>query len=213
MPGPHPRSTSRFVVGGSFSTCVAAHNRPTDWLWGWGGRAQEDGLSLPQTGDRRPNAIPFPIVILIAYDGSEDARAAIEQAAKLWPGQQATVVSVWEPFAEVIAHASTGFAPGMADYDEIDAASEKLADDNAREGAELASTGGLEASGLKTSQTTTIAEAILAAANEVGAQVIVVGTRGLTGVKSLLLGSVSHAVVHHADVPVLVVPSPRSRAD
>lgn len=37
---------------------------------------------------------------------------------------------------------------------------------------------------------------------------IVIGTRGLTGVKSLLLGSVSHAVVQHADRAVLVVPSP-----
>jgi nucleotide-binding universal stress UspA family protein len=152
-------------------------------------------------------------VIVIAYDASGDARAAIEQAAKLWPGKQATVVSVWEPFAEVIAHASTGFAPGMADYEEIDAASEKLAADNAREGAELANAGGLEASAHETSQTATIADAILAAANEVGAEVVVVGTRGLTGVKSLLLGSVSHAVVHHADVPVLVVPSSHSRAD
>jgi nucleotide-binding universal stress UspA family protein len=152
-------------------------------------------------------------VILIAYDGSNDARVAIEQAAKLWPGQETTVVSVWEPFAELIEHASTGFAPGMADYEEIDAASEKLAGDHAREGAELASTAGLRASARDTSQTTTIAEAILAAANDVGAQVIVVGTRGLRGVKSLLLGSVSHGVVHHADVPVLVVPSTHSHAD
>jgi nucleotide-binding universal stress UspA family protein len=152
-------------------------------------------------------------VILIAYDGSDDARAAIEQAAKLWPGQEATVVSVWEPFAELIAHTSTGFAPGMADYEEIDAASEKRAGEHSREGAELARTAGLEASARDTSQTTTIAEAILAAANDVGAQVIVVGTRGLHGVKSLLLGSVSHAVVHHADVPVLVVPSTHSHAD
>jgi nucleotide-binding universal stress UspA family protein len=101
----------------------------------------------------------------------------------------------------------------MADYEEIDAASEKLAGDRAREGAELASTAGLRASARDTSQTTTIAEAILAAANDVGAQVIVVGTRGLRGVKSLLLGSVSHGVVHHADVPVLVVPSTHSHAD
>lgn len=37
---------------------------------------------------------------------------------------------------------------------------------------------------------------------------IVLGTRGLGGVKSFLLGSVSHAVVQHADRPLLIVPSP-----
>jgi len=145
-------------------------------------------------------------VILIAYDGSDDARAAIEEAAKLWPGQQVTVLSVWTPFAEVVAHASTGFVAGMADYDEIDAASEKLAGERSREGAELASSLGLAATASERAQASTTAEAILAEASDVGVQVIVVGTRGLTGVKSLLLGSVSHAVVHHATVPVLVVP-------
>ena len=34
------------------------------------------------------------------------------------------------------------------------------------------------------------------------------GSRGLTGVKSLLLGSVSHEVIQHADRTVVVVPSP-----
>jgi nucleotide-binding universal stress UspA family protein len=39
------------------------------------------------------------------------------------------------------------------------------------------------------------------------AETIVVGTRGRSGIKSMLLGSVSHAVLQHADRPVLVVPS------
>jgi hypothetical protein len=34
------------------------------------------------------------------------------------------------------------------------------------------------------------------------------GTRGLTGINSMLLGSVSHAVLQHADRPVIVIPSP-----
>ena len=38
--------------------------------------------------------------------------------------------------------------------------------------------------------------------------VIVMGTRGLAGVKSMLLGSVSHAVLQHADRAVMIVPSP-----
>ncbi len=34
------------------------------------------------------------------------------------------------------------------------------------------------------------------------------GSRGLTGLKSLLPGSVSHVVIQHTDHPVIVVPSP-----
>ena len=34
------------------------------------------------------------------------------------------------------------------------------------------------------------------------------GSRGLSGLKSMLLGSVSHAVLHGADRAVIVVPSP-----
>jgi nucleotide-binding universal stress UspA family protein len=53
-----------------------------------------------------------------------------------------------------------------------------------------------------------VAATILDEARELGATAIVVGSRGLTGVKSLLLGSVSHALIQHADRTVIVVPSP-----
>jgi nucleotide-binding universal stress UspA family protein len=52
-----------------------------------------------------------------------------------------------------------------------------------------------------------VAEAIIAEAADVGASAIVIGSRGLTGLKSVLLGSVSHAVLQHADLPVIVAPS------
>ena len=56
-------------------------------------------------------------------------------------------------------------------------------------------------------QETSVAVAILAEAEDVDASVIVIGTRGLRGLKSMVLGSVSHAVISHAGLPVLVVPS------
>lgn len=53
-----------------------------------------------------------------------------------------------------------------------------------------------------------LANAILASAAEVDADRVVTGTRGLSGLKSFLVGSGSHAVVQHAARAVLVVPGP-----
>jgi nucleotide-binding universal stress UspA family protein len=148
-------------------------------------------------------------VILICYDGSPDAQAAIARAGELFHGQAATVLTVWVPFIEVMARTGSGLAltPGIVDFDEVDAAAEKNARTRAEEGVERATRAGLDAQACTRAQRTTVADAILADAAERGVSVIVVGTRGLTGLKSLLLGSVSHGVLHRAGIPVLVVPS------
>lgn len=52
---------------------------------------------------------------------------------------------------------------------------------------------------------TSVPDAILDYAEQQGTDLIVIGTRGITGVKRFLLGSVASAVVHHAPCPVLVV--------
>ena len=51
------------------------------------------------------------------------------------------------------------------------------------------------------------ADTLLAQAS--GADLLVVGSRGLGGFSSLLLGSVSQQVVHHAPCPVAIVPHPK----
>ncbi len=53
------------------------------------------------------------------------------------------------------------------------------------------------------------AREIIAYAEEVGADFIVVGSRGRGGVKALLLGSTSHAVMHGAPCDVIVVRHPK----
>jgi nucleotide-binding universal stress UspA family protein len=49
------------------------------------------------------------------------------------------------------------------------------------------------------------AEVIIELANEQQADLIVVGSRGLTGIKRFLLGSVSNKVSHHAPCSVMIV--------
>jgi nucleotide-binding universal stress UspA family protein len=149
-------------------------------------------------------------MILICYDGSPDAEAAIDHTAALLGGRPAIVLTVWEPLADVMARTGAGLAYSSptVDYAEVDRASEDAARARAEEGAERARRAGLEAQPRTAERGGTVSQTILATAEELGADVIVMGTRGLTGLKSLFLGSVSRGVLQHADRPVIVVPSP-----
>lgn len=147
--------------------------------------------------------------ILICYDGSEDSRAAVELASKLFAEAHGTVLTVWEPFVEVVERTwfGAGFSPSIPDPDEIDEASAKAASLAAEEGAALAGKLGMTAQARTAERATTTGRTILAQAEAIEATLIVMGSRGLTGLKSLLLGSVSHEVIQHADRTVVVVPS------
>jgi nucleotide-binding universal stress UspA family protein len=148
-------------------------------------------------------------MVLICYDGSPDAKAAISNVAPLVQGEQATVLTIWAPFVNIVAHTPTfGLGAAPVDSEKIDAESRRSAEERAEEGVRLAAERGLEAQPRVLQQRATTADSILAEAEAHDASAIVMGSRGLTGVKSLLLGSVSHAVIQHADRPVIVVPSP-----
>jgi nucleotide-binding universal stress UspA family protein len=153
-------------------------------------------------------------MILICYDGSSDSRAAVERAAELFGDQPATLLTVWEPFVEMAVHSSLGLglAPFTPDPDELDEASSKAAGEAVADGAALASRLGMTVEHKTASQAGTTGQTILAEAETIDATAIVMGSRGLTGVKSLLLGSVSHEVLQHADRAVVVVPSPEVAA-
>jgi nucleotide-binding universal stress UspA family protein len=56
-------------------------------------------------------------------------------------------------------------------------------------------------------------QAIVHLAEELGAGLIVMGSRGLGGVRRALMGSVSASVVHHAHCPVMIVRPEKERAE
>jgi nucleotide-binding universal stress UspA family protein len=157
-------------------------------------------------------------MILIGYDGSEDAKSAVEHAGSLFAGQPAVVLTVWEPFTEMLARtpAAMSMAAGIEDTAEIDEAGRKTAEQTAEEGAGLARAAGLDASPRARPREGSVAQAVLDEADKADADAVLLGSRGLGGIGSLLLGSVSHAVLQHADRAVVVVPSPkvaRSRSE
>jgi nucleotide-binding universal stress UspA family protein len=151
--------------------------------------------------------------ILICYDGSPDADQAVDRAATLFPGQAATVLTIWEGFIEVLSRTGAGLAAAPLDFEQIDANSADRAQHQAEAGAQRARAAGLEASTRVAESTGAIWETVLEEAQRCEADAIVLGTRGFTGVKSLLLGSVSHAVLQHAERPVVVVPGAEIAAE
>ena len=148
-------------------------------------------------------------MILICYDGSDDAKAAIQLGGQLLSGRKATVLTVWHPFRSVAAGTPGGFGMSvLPDVERFDRTSAETASRCAQEGALLAREAGFDAEPTARPIVSTISEEILSTADALDAVAILMGSRGLTGLKSLLPGSVSHRVIQHADRAVIVVPSP-----
>ena len=136
--------------------------------------------------------------ILVAIDDSAHAARALDEALDLARAQRSrvTVLSVASRGAwRYMAGPYVGMMPTQEDADE--AAERTIAAARSRVGDEI--------------PLTTIvgrgspAEAILARAREGNHDLIVMGSRGRGAAASALLGSVSHRVLHHGRVPVLIV--------
>lgn len=149
-------------------------------------------------------------MILIGYDGSDHAQAAIRHAGELFADRRVTILTVWRRAEQTLARSTGGRAQmaGLGYTEETDRATQHQAEREAAEGARLATTVGLEAEPQACPEELNVAKTILAQASKLEASAIVLGSRGHGRVKSLVLGSVSHAVLEHARRPVLTVPSP-----
>jgi nucleotide-binding universal stress UspA family protein len=152
--------------------------------------------------------------VLIAYDGSPAARQAITDAAGLLGSRKAIVVTVWEAG---LAYATTSMPPeGMMMTPMIepgvalgvDREVHKHAERVSGDGAQLAVSLGLDAEPLAVPDDGDVARTILNLARERDAAAIVVGSRGLSGLRARLEGSTSKDLLKHAACPVVVVHEP-----
>jgi nucleotide-binding universal stress UspA family protein len=146
--------------------------------------------------------------ILIAYDGSDNAKHAIAVAGEALAARPALVVTVWESVLGLAyRHPMPGDLGVTQDVvEEMDRGARKAATEAAEEGVELARSAGLDAEPLAYRGDGSTHEAIVELARDREARTVVVGTRGRSTVKAMLLGSVSYGVVHHCRRPVLAVP-------
>jgi nucleotide-binding universal stress UspA family protein len=140
--------------------------------------------------------------VLLCWDGSASAGSAFAHAARiLGPGRAAIVLFAHVPTEEhrgVFAGTSGPDAPvvGLAD-----------AEDALEKGVRVATQAGFDASGQRVVADRKTAEIIVATAQEHGASLIVMGQRGRSGLKAVLLGlgSVAQGVLSSYGGPVLLV--------
>lgn len=144
--------------------------------------------------------------ILLATDGSESANSAIEtvRSLKLPAGAEVRLVAVLPGMPELFGAAWDSYVPSDAQMIELQMVSEL---DAALQNVRVR----LERPGVTVRQEVLRgrpASQIVELSNQIRADLIVVGSRGLGTWKRLLLGSVSAEIVDHASCPVLVARRP-----
>ncbi len=136
----------------------------------------------------------FPTRILVATDGSEDGylatRAAIDLSQK--GGSELHVVHVWHDIPTPHARSFVRAQLRREAQEVLDKQIEKIEDAGAT----------VTEAHLREGRTI---DEILDLSEELEVGLLIVGSRGLGGVRSILLGSVSEGIVHHARRPVLVM--------
>ena len=152
--------------------------------------------------------------VVVAFDGSPESEAAVRAAAELFGGHTLVVVTVWEPgLALAMAPPTDGLsglsysAPSPETMAMVDDAEHDRAAHTAEAGAELARGLGATVEPHPVAEELDVAETIAGVAEHRDAAALVVGSRGLGRVRSLL-GSTSQGLLHHTKRPVVVVRGP-----
>lgn len=138
--------------------------------------------------------------ILVAIDGSEDSSKAADWAIDIAKRGQATLYLITVVQSTIITNSSTGGGPPEP-VDKARTAAEALV----AKGVSKAEAKGVKVRGEIIENVPSVPDAILDYADEWKVQLIVVGTRGLSGLKRLILGSVSSEIVSKASCSVMVV--------
>jgi nucleotide-binding universal stress UspA family protein len=152
--------------------------------------------------------------VIVAYDASEEAQTALREAVALFGQRPLIVASVWEPGLAMVSmmppagEPTMGYMPDPEEVAAIDRAQSGHAGNVAEAGARLARELGATAEPLSVPDSANIAGTLIAIAEERDARAIVVGSRGLGGIKARMLGSTSRKLLHDTHRPVLVVRTP-----
>ena len=158
-------------------------------------------FAVDPAGHTRPADGP----LLLCYEGSADAKHAIEHAGSVLGGRDALVLTVWQPTPALGSSASAGATDSTFDFVEVDRAAADLGECVARDGVRIAQQAGLHAKPVAVEATGSVWKTIVEIADRHDAAIIVMGSRGLTGLRPMLQGSVASAIVHHADRPTLII--------
>ena len=140
--------------------------------------------------------------VVVGTDGSETAQEAVRQAAEMAKafGARLTVVTAYTPHPEDVARAQAE-APAELQWMLTDAAS---AEERAATGRHLARELGLQDVRVRVASGDP-AEMLVEAAEDTGADLIVVGSKGMTSAARFVLGNVPNKVSHHAPCDVMIV--------
>jgi nucleotide-binding universal stress UspA family protein len=146
--------------------------------------------------------------ILVATDGSHSAEKAVDFAVEFAKRHGSKLVICTVTSERLATIDRTPGEPNPPDVDPRASLSRGQADQSAevlRRGEEKAKAAGLDDYVLREVYGTNAGATIVKEAEAVGADHVIVGSVGETGLARLLMGSVAASVVHHAHCPVTVV--------